>query len=138
MKCSSITVALCLIAAAGACLAQTTTATMGGNVSDGSGAAIVGAKVTATNRDTNVSRSAATQSDGSYSLLFLPIGTYQLEITATGFKKFEQTGIVLEVNRNAKIDAILQVGALSETVEVSADGSVVETTQPSLGQIVTN
>jgi hypothetical protein len=61
-----------------------------------------------------------------------------LEISATGFKKFEQTGIVLEVNRNAKVDAVLQVGAVSETVEVTADATVVETTNPALGQVVTN
>ena len=56
----------------------------------------------------------------------------------TGFKKFEQTGIVLEVNRNAKVDAVLQVGAVTETVEVTADAAMVETTNPALGQVVTN
>jgi len=77
------------------CFGQGTTATISGTVTDPSGAAISGAKVTATNLQTNVSRTVTTQSDGSYSLLFLPIGTYRIDIAAAGFKKFEQTGIVL-------------------------------------------
>src|SRR4051794_7572183 len=129
--------ALAVLACAMA-FAQGTTATISGSVTDGSGSAIAGAKVTATSLQTNVTRDQSTQSDGSYSLLFLPIGTYRVEITAPGFKKFEQTGIVLEVNRNAKVDAVLQVGAVNETVEVTADAAVVETTNPALGQIVTN
>src|SRR3954453_12865162 len=121
-----------------AAFAQGTTATISGNVPDASGSAIAGASVTATNVDTNVTRKQATQADGAYSVLFLPIGTYRVEITATGFKKFEQTGIVLEVNRNAKVDAALQVGALTETIEISADALLVETTNPALGQVVNN
>src|SRR5438067_12322173 len=130
--------AVLLLCAACCCFGQGTTATISGNVTDPTGAAIAAAKVTATNLTTNVSRTVMTQSDGSYSLLFLPIGTYRVEISAAGFKKFEQTGIVLEVNRIAKADASLQVGAVSDTIEVSAYVAMVATTQPSLGQVVTN
>jgi hypothetical protein len=87
---------------------------------------------------TNTTRSATTLADGNYSLLFLPIGNYKVEVDAKGFKKFEQTGIVLEVNRNARIDAVLQVGAVNETVEVKADAPVVETTSPALGLTINN
>src|SRR4051794_26994958 len=117
---------------------QGTTATISGTVTDSSGSAVAGAKVTAINVDTNVTREQSTQADGAYSVLFLPIGTYRVEITAAGFKKFEQTGIVLEVNRNAKGDAALQVGALTETIEITADALLVETTNPALGQVVNN
>lgn len=64
------------------------------------------------------------------------MGTYRLQVHGTGFKKFEQTGIVLEVNRNARVDAVLQLGAVSETVEVKADAAMVETGVPALGQTV--
>ena len=133
LKLASMTMLTCALA-----FAQGTTATISGNVTDSSGSAVAGASVTATNLDTNVTRKQSTQDDGSYSLLFLPIGNYRVEISGTGFKKFEQTGIVLEVNRNAKVDAVLQVGAVTETVEVIADATVVETTNPALGQVVTN
>src|SRR5712692_9012078 len=119
-------------------LAQSTTGTISGTVTDPSGAAIPSAKVTATEVATNISRSAQPAPDGSYSILFLPVGTYRLEVNATGFKKFEQTGIVLEVNRNARVDAALQLGSMSETVEVKADAAMVETGVPSLGLTVTS
>src|SRR5207245_7915099 len=96
------------------------------------------AKITATEVATNVSRSTRPAPDGSYSILFLPVGTYRVEVNAPGFKKFEQTGIVLEVNRNARVDATLQLGAVSETVEVKADAAMVETAVPTLGQTVTS
>ena len=119
-------------------VAQTTTASITGTVTDSSGGAISGATVTATNVDTNVSRTTTTTADGAYSLLFMPIGRYKVEISATGFKKFERGGVVLEVNVNARIDASLQVGAITETVEVQASAPVVETTNPSLGFTVNN
>jgi hypothetical protein len=129
---------LLLALAAVSAFAQGTTATISGNVTDASGSAIAGATVTATNLATNTARTATSAQDGSYSLLFLPIGTYKVEISGPGFKKFEQTGIVLDVNRNAKVDAVLQVGNVVDTIEVTADAAMVETTQPSLGSTVTN
>src|SRR5437763_96083 len=120
-----------------AAFGQGTTATISGNVSDSTGAAVVGARATATNLGTNLAQSATTASDGSYSLLFLPVGIYKVEISAAGFKKFDQTGITLDVNRNARVDAVLQVGAITESVEVSADAGMVETSVPGLGQTTT-
>src|SRR6478752_5941039 len=109
-----------------AAFGQGTTATIAGNVSDSTGAPVAGARVTATHLGTNLAHSANTASDGSYSLLFLPVGSYQVEISSTGFKKFDQAGITLDVNRNARVDAVLQVGAMTESVEVSADAGMVE------------
>src|SRR5260370_19440778 len=85
---------------------------------------------------TNAARSANAGQDGSESVPFLPIGTYRIDIDVSGFKKFEQLGVVLEVNRNPKVDAVLQVGAGTETVEVKSDAHMVETTVPALGQTV--
>src|SRR5215813_5243440 len=128
----------CLVALASIhpALAQITTGSISGIIADSSGAAVVDAKVTATEISTNAARSVQSATDGSYQILFLPIGTYKIEVNAAGFKKFEQTGLVLDVNRNARVDAALQVGTISETVEVKADAAMVETTVPTLGQTV--
>jgi len=136
MSYRSVLSVVCLFAPL--CLLGQGTASISGTVTDAASAAVSSAKVTATNIDTNVSRTAATQSDGNYSLLFLPIGRYRIEVTAPGFKRFEQTGITLDINRNARVDAALQLGAVSESIEVRAEAALVETTVPALGQTVTN
>ena len=74
--------ALALVSAAGL-YAQGTTATISGTVTDSSGASIAGAKVTATNLGTNLGQSANTATDGSFQLLFLPVGNYKVEVNAT-------------------------------------------------------
>ncbi len=117
---------------------QSTTASISGTITDASGSIITTATITATNLATGENRTVNTLADGGYSLLFLPIGTYRLEINAPGFRRFEQTGIILDVNRAARVDAILKVGAVTDTVEVKADAPMVETTVPSLGQTVNN
>jgi hypothetical protein len=128
---------LALLVSASA-FAQSTTATILGYVRDGSGAAVVGAPINVVNTETNVTRAAKSDSEGAYQVLFLPIGTYRVEVSAPGFKKFERTGIVLDVNRNARIDAVLEVGQLTESVEVQAEAPLVETKVPVLGLTVTN
>jgi hypothetical protein len=115
-----------------------TTGTIFGTVSDSSGSVIQGAKITIIQVDTNVTRTATSTAEGSYSVPFVPIGTYRVEVDAAGFKKFEQTGIVLDVNRNARVDARMQVGQVSETVEVSSDAPLIETRAPALGLTVQN
>ncbi len=126
---------LCLT---GLAFGQATTASIFGTVRDNSGAVIAGATVTAINVDTNVSRTVTTLADGSYSVLFLPVGNYRVEISAAGFKKFERGGLTLEVGGNAQIEARLEVGTMTEIVEVTADAPMVETTSPALGDVVTN
>src|SRR3954466_10274759 len=101
-------------------MAQSATGSIFGVVTDSSGAVIAGAGVKATNLATNVSRNGNSAEDGSYSLTFLPLGSYRVEVTAANFKKFEQTGIVLEIDRSAKINPVLQLGTVTETVAVNA------------------
>jgi len=133
---SKIRVAALLLCTGISPLFSQTTATIYGTVYDATGAPVPNANITATNIATNVSRKNTSGPDGSYSMTLLPVGTYRVEADAAGFKKFEQTGIILDVNRNARVDANLQLGAVSETVEVSADASLVETTKPALGLTV--
>ena len=105
--------------------AQVNTASILGIVKDNSGAVVPGAKVVAVQTDT-------------YSIGFLPLGAYRLDIDARGFKKFQQTGIVLDVGRNARIDATLEVGSLTESVQVTADAPLVNTSNATLGRTVSN
>jgi hypothetical protein len=118
--------------------AQVTTASILGTVTDPSGAVVPGAQVKATQLETNFVRSAVTGSGGQYAIKFLPVGSYRLEITAQGFKTYTQTGIILEVNRNARVDTVLQVGALIETVQVSADAPLINTSDATIGRTVDN
>ncbi len=127
-----------LVASAASVAAQVSTVTIHGTVSDATGAVIPNAQVTAVNLETNFSRSVTTDSSGGYAIQFLPLGPYRLEVTATGFKKFVQSGIVLEVNRNARVDPALEAGAVSETVSVTSDAPLVETNNATLGQTTTN
>src|SRR6186713_2639754 len=94
--------------------AQVATGTILGNVKDTTGAAVPTAIVTATNVGTQFSRSTTTDSAGQYALRLLPVGQYKLEVSLTGFKGFTQTGIALEVGRNARIDAVIEPGGVTE------------------------
>lgn len=117
--------------------AQITTATMLGTVSDSSGSAIPGAVVTATNEATGRSYTATTGAVGSYLLPLLPItGTYALSVEAKGFQKFLQTGLTLRLNQNQRLDVVLQVGAVTQTVQVTAAPTQVDTESSSLGEVV--
>lgn len=127
-----------LVVSAAAVSAQVTTVTIHGTISDATGAVIPNAQVTAVNVETNFSRSVITDSSGQYAVQFLPIGPYRLEVTATGFKKFVQSGIVLEINRNARVDPTLETGAVTETVLVTSDAPLVETNNATLGQTTNN
>ncbi len=117
--------------------AQVATGTILGNVKDASGASVPGAMVTATNLDTQFTRSTTTDSSGQYALLLLPVGTYKVDVTLGGFKSFAQTGIMLEVGRNARVDATIEPGAISEVVSVIADSPLVEVNTGSLSRSVT-
>ena len=101
-----------------------------------SGARVPGAQVTATNLGTQFSRSTTTDAEGQYALRLLPLGSYKLEVTLTGFKTFSQTGILVEVGRNARIDATLEAGGIEEVVSVEADASLVETSSSALSRTV--
>ncbi|HEY2942231.1 MAG TPA: carboxypeptidase-like regulatory domain-containing protein, partial [Vicinamibacteria bacterium] len=134
----ALLVCLLVLVRPGPAAAQVTSATILGAVTDKSGAVIPNAQVTATNLDTNFSRSATTNERGQYSITPLPVGLYRVEVTAPGLKKFVQTGIVLDVNRSARVDPVLEVGALEETISINADAPLINTAEVSLGRTVGN
>ena len=117
--------------------AQTTT-TLLGTVTDKSGAVVPNADVTATNTGTNLARTAKTNSQGEYRIDFLPIGDYNVEVSANGFKKSLQKGITLQVNVTARADAALDVGALTEEINVTGEAPTVNTSNAEVGRSVGN
>ncbi|HYZ87275.1 MAG TPA: carboxypeptidase-like regulatory domain-containing protein, partial [Bryobacteraceae bacterium] len=121
-----------------ALFAQNPVATITGQVKDSSGAAIAGAKVTAHNLDTNFERSALTSEGADYTLPLLPIGRYEVRVEMAGFRSELQSGITLQVDQRARLDFVLQVGQVSETVEVSATVPLVTSESSSIGAVVDN
>src|SRR5438477_4487302 len=111
-------------------------AQISGAVQDQSGAVLPGAEITATQTETGFSRTTISNETGSYSLPNLPLGPYRLEAALPGFRTFVQMGIVLQVNSNPTINVSLQVGQISEQVEVQANTSLVETRSVSVGQVM--
>ena len=112
------------------------TAQISGTVKDQSGAVLPGVEVTVTQIETGIARSAVTNENGSYVLSNLAIGPYRLEAGLPGFRTFAQTGIVLQVNSSAVINPVLEVGQVTEQVEVKANTALVETRSLSVGQVM--
>jgi len=132
----SIVVSFVALLVTTSALAQTPTGTILGTVKDAQGAAVPGATVTATNLGTTYSRDTATDAAGEYALRLLPIGNYEVVVTLPGFKNFTQTGILLEVGRNARVDATIELGAVTETITVVGDSPLVDTASASLSRTV--
>lgn len=112
------------------------TAGIRGTVSDPTGAVVPGAKVTATETDTGFTRTVATNSSGVYTLTLLPVGTYSLTVTETGFKRFQQTEIVLTTNQILGLNVTLQLGAVAQKVEVRGGAPIVNTQTTSVSTLI--
>jgi len=104
-----------------------------GRVTDPTGASIVGAQVTVTQTDMNFETVATTNQEGIYRALNLRPGPYRLTVVASGFKKFVRDNVELRVNSTLAVDATLEVGAVNESVEVSAKTQLLETETSSSG-----
>src|SRR2546426_762781 len=112
------------------------TAQISGAVQDQSGAVLPGVEDTAAQTETGVRRTTVTNEPGHYVLPNLPLGAYRLEAALPGFRTFVQSGLVLQVNSNPTINIVLQVGQVSEQVEVQANAGLVETRNLSVGQVM--
>jgi hypothetical protein len=117
--------------------AQEATARIIGTVTDQQGAVIPDATVTVRNVATKVTYSAQTLKDGTYQVFSLLIGTYDVTVEKAGFKKAISDSHVLEINQVQKVDIRMEVGSVSETVEISAGGSTVETVNSTIGESIT-
>jgi len=112
---------------------QGATTSLRGVVSDRTGAAISRAKVTISNAERAFERSTTTGAEGTYEFLQLAVGTYSLTVDMAGFRKYEQKEIQLLVNTPASASVTLDVGTTAETVEGTAAGTLVNTSDASLG-----
>jgi hypothetical protein len=116
--------------------AQSTGGRIRGTVTDATGGAVPGVTVTLVNAGTNVAREAVTGATGEYLFLEVAVGTYDINVNQSGFKKFIRKGIALDLNAVLVVDVTLQVGGSTETVEVTGAPPVIDTTTTQLGAIV--
>jgi hypothetical protein len=116
---------------------QAINGTIEGTVLDDQGAVLPGVTVTITNVDTGDTRIVVTNESGLYRAPLLPLGTYRVNAELQGFKRFEQSGITLTAGRTAVIDLRLSVGAVAETITVTADAPLVDSGRIELGRTLT-
>jgi hypothetical protein len=128
---------LLLLASTGLLSAQEFRGSFSGAVTDAQGAGVPKAKVTATETQTGVKTAVEADASGAYTIPFLPLGEYEVRAEAPGFKVFTRKGLKLSANEHPVIDIRLDVGAISEYVEVTADAPLLVTANPSVGQVIT-
>ena len=116
--------------------AQEVTAAISGAVTDSSGAALVGAKVTARDLDRGTLFPTTTNSEGLYNLPRLPVGRYEVRVEASGFQSALKSDVVLQLNQNARIDVQMQVGNVSQSVEVTSAAPLLQTESTQLGTVI--
>jgi hypothetical protein len=109
-----------------------------GNVRDPQGSLVPNAKVTIINAETNLRYSISTSADGVYSFRDVPIGKYELEVETPGFKRYRQTGIVLNTDSSLLVDIVLTVGEITTSIEVTHSVVSVETSNTQLGDVVSS
>src|SRR5438093_7791203 len=114
------------------------TAQISGSVRDQSAAVLPGVEITATQTDTGVSRMTITNEAGLYVMPNLALGPYRLQAALQGFRTFVQTGIILQVNSSPVINVVLDVGQVSEAIEVQANAVTVEMRNSAVGQVIDN
>jgi hypothetical protein len=116
--------------------AQEVTGTIVGQVGDASGRALPNAKITITNQQTAVVRSATVSSDGAYTVPSLPIGVYTVEAQADGFAPRAVKDVSVNLGSSSRVDLKLEVGSVAETVTVTVAAPTVDTTSTSVGQVM--
>ncbi len=131
-------VMLCVLLTISAGLSQDFRASLNGLVTDPTGAAVLGAKIKATNIERNAVSEAVSNDSGRYTIPFLIPGKYRVEVEAAGFKKYVRDGMELQINSRVGLDIRLELGALTEEVTVTGQMSLLETETASRGGIVDN
>jgi Carboxypeptidase regulatory-like domain len=117
--------------------AQSDRGTITGTVTDPTGAAMVAVSVTTTNSETGVASKTTSSANGSYAVRLLSVGTYEVSAEQQGFKRFVRNGIILQIGQTARVDIPMELGRVSETVEVQADAPTLLPNTSDLGTVVT-
>ena len=129
-----LAVVLCLLPLA----AQVSTADILGTITDSSGAVLVDAKITVENPETNLVRTATTNSSGNYVISLLPAGRYNIKVEHTGFRAANLNSIALATGDRTRQDIRLEVGQATESVEVSAQASALQSDSAVVGNLITD
>lgn len=116
--------------------AQETRGSIGGRVTDSTGAVVPGAKVVATNTQTNTASETTVTGEGNFTVLYLLPGAYSVSVEAQGFKRLVRTGIELRVADRVSIDLQLELGGVTETVNVSGEAPLLEVSSATAGQVI--
>jgi hypothetical protein len=125
-----------LLVFAGTCFAQFAQIT--GRVTDSSGAVMVGAKINVTNAGTGIVRKTESNAEGYYSVPVLPPGAYRMSVQADGFKPNGREAITLVVDQVARIDFLMEVGAVTESITVQSGAPLVDASTATVGKVVEN
>jgi len=129
--------ALCVLGLASSLFAQTDRGTITGTISDPAGAVLAGAPIEVRNIETGTVYPAESTATGNYTVAQLPVGAYEITVTATGFKKFVRQNIRVQAAQTIAVDITLEVGAATESVTVSADVSLLKTESSDVSHNVT-
>ncbi len=116
--------------------AQAVGASLNGQVTDSTGAAIPGATITAKNVDTGLAQTVTSSGQGLYRIAPLPLGRYDITVKATGFQTYLQQGIIITVDTASTQNVTLNAGSVQQTVTVSSNAELLNTTNGSLGQTI--
>ncbi len=125
-----------LLLLAGPLFAQKITGTLTGDITDASGAAVEGAKITVRNQSTSVAREAFSNARGGYEVDFLPPATYDVTIEHAGFKKQVFQGVEIQVNQSVQLGARLEVGDVVQEIAVQASAPLLQTNESSVGSVI--
>src|SRR5437016_9712889 len=135
-----ILLAIATLAALGAviCQAQVATGNIRGSVSDSTGGVLPNCSVTITHTSTGLVRKVVTNEQGDFNAPSLPVGEYRIAVGLTGFQTKILTGLTLQVDQTAIVPVVLEPGAVSQTLEVTASAPVLDSQTSSLGQVIEN
>jgi hypothetical protein len=135
LECAAVVLVL---AGIGVAFGQSYTASIRGAVTDATQASVMGAQVVATETQRNIQQTTTTDAAGRYVLTNLPPGKYVLTVEARGFKKYTREALDLQVNQDVAINVALEVGAVSDSVTVTAEAPLLESSTSSVGKVVEN
>jgi hypothetical protein len=138
MSPSMFLAAITVLAAASSAFSQTTAAQFTGRVTDPTGAVIANAKVVATNTATGVTRETESNDAGSYTVPLLEPGSYSVNVKKAGFRPIAHTGLTLHVNQMARMDFVMELGSVTETVSVNTDLPLLQSAESSLNAVIDN